>query len=292
MIALTASQYGAIARLADAEAGLHMPEARRSFASSRLQRRLRLLGLTDFDDYLALLRAPPPAGRDERRRMISALTTNVTEMYREPHHFATLAADLADRRRTSPGQPRRHAIWSAGCASGEEPLSIAATCRAVLGTRWAASVRILATDVDATVVERARARSDASDLPTPVSALPAGVPEPRWDPSQEDALVADLQAGIDYMRHNVLDPLPTSCRFDAIFCRNVTIYFGPAAQRTAHERLRERLRPGGMLALGHSEHYLGKRSDLLPLGRTTYRRPLPCPGEAVATVPTGESAWP
>lgn len=272
MIALQDGQYRELAALAERIAGLFLPESRRNFVASRLQRRLRHHGLLDFGPYLTLVRGPDPVGEAERRALISALTTNVTEVFREPHHFVLLAAHLASWSRQARNADGRFAIWSAGCASGEEPLSIAATCRAVLGTRWSTRVQILASDVDEAILDRARHRTDLSSLAARLSAMPVGIPRPGWIAARADGLLADLGGGIRYLCHNVLDPFPEPGQFQAIFCRNVTIYFGPAAQRAAHARLRARLACGGMLALGHSERLLGAAPDITSFGRTAYRR--------------------
>ncbi|WP_179379996.1 CheR family methyltransferase [Jannaschia marina] len=269
MIALRPDQYAALAAMAETEAGLHMPPAKRTFVTSRLQRRLRRTGLADFDAYLGLLNANDAAGRAERRHFVSALTTNVTGIYREPHHFDLLADRL--RAHLSVGRHPRFRVWSAGCSTGEEPLSIAAVCRTHLGPMWAHRCEILATDVDAEVIEAAGNRTPDAAL---MAALSRGPVPGDADPAvgTPERLFASLQSGIRYTVHNLLHPLEETLGFDAIFCRNVTIYFSPPAQTRVHANLRAQLRPGGLLALGHSERLRDGAGDLRPVGRTAFQR--------------------
>ncbi|WP_339639974.1 protein-glutamate O-methyltransferase CheR [Jannaschia helgolandensis] len=276
MIALADRSYRAIAAIVEREAGLYMPETKKTFLASRLQRRLRFHGLNDFETYVRLIGDPGAAGTTERRHLVSALTTNVTAIYREPHHFDLLARHLLDRRRQGVEAGGGLRIWSAGCSTGEEPLSIAAVCLHVFGPSWTNDAQIIATDVDLSVLETARTRDDSATLGpalAAVSSLPGG--RTRDLPQAPDHLLALLRGGITYRHHNLLDDLDLPGQFDVIFCRNVTIYFSAVVQKAVHERLRARLAPAGMLVLGHSERLLGDRPELVSAGRTTFRRPLP-----------------
>ncbi|MCK0166605.1 chemotaxis protein [Jannaschia sp. S6380] len=269
MIAIEPEEFARLARIAHDEAGLHMPQNKSSFVAARLQRRLRRLGMEGFGDYLRYLGSAEGGARREVRELVSALTTNVTGTYREAHHFELLATHLRRWERVAP-RHRSFLAWSAGCASGEEPLSIAATCHAVLGRSWAERVRILATDVDRAVLNRAQTVQETHALGQELLAGPVGSPR-QSDLLDPCAHVEALQAGITYMAHNVLRPLPVPGRFDAIFCRNVMIYFSAADQRNAQRLLRERLAPGGLLAIGHSERLTPDLSGLERVGRTAFR---------------------
>ena len=311
MIALQPRQYVGLAAIAEREAGLHMPESKMYFVASRLQRRLRATGLADFDAYLALLRRDGPEGRQEVQALVSALTTNVTEAFREAHHFEIFAAHLRARLLPSENAPtqaappvRRHRdfdvmphegssvrvrylAWSAGCSTGEEPLSMAAVCHAVLGHDWTRHIRILATDVDFAVLDAARDRRHDTALARQLQTLPPGICGPDRHPPLSDPIewMRSLHAGITVMRHNLLQELDLPGRFDAIFCRNVTIYFNREAQEKVHGSLCARLAPDGLLALGHSERLFVSEPGLVPAGRTAFRR-MPCvtetsPGKAL-----------
>ncbi|MEM9796613.1 MAG: protein-glutamate O-methyltransferase CheR [Pseudomonadota bacterium] len=267
MIELKADQLSRIAEIARGEAGLHLPATKAVFVASRLQRRLRATGVRDFDTYLTLASAHGPAGAKERMHMVSALTTNVTALYREAHHFHLLSDWLA--RVAQRGRPGKLFLWSAGCASGEEPLCMAATCRRVLGLHWRKRARILATDIDPETLATARERTQEDQAFT---RRLAAAPEAEAEASliADDQLIRNLQAGITYRQHNLLAEQPTEAPFDVIFCRNVTIYFDRDSQREAHGNLVRALNPGGLLALGHSERLIAEGTGLTLAGSTAY----------------------
>ncbi len=268
MIEMAPEQFRRLAEIAHREAGLHMPEAKQTFLAARLQKRLRHTGAKNFDAYLNIVSSTGPDGQTERSYMISALTTNVTNFYREPHHFALLAEFLIKHPPRSP-----MTIWSAGCSTGEEPLSIAATCRAVLGADWQKWTRVLASDVDQAVLSRARDRIPTPEATERLADFPDLGVDTRWHPDPNDQdLIPSLQSVIRYRQHNLLHALPGTDSFLVIFCRNVTIYFERSAQETVHKRLLDRLASGGLLALGHSERLLCPHEDIEFLGQTAYGR--------------------
>ncbi|PWJ15855.1 CheR family methyltransferase [Jannaschia seohaensis] len=265
MISLPDSAFRRLSSLALAEAGLDLQEGKQSFVASRLQKRLRATGAQDFEVYASLVEGSDPAAVEERQYLISALTTNVTSVFREPHHFALLARALKalDRGRSDPLR-----IWSAGCSTGEETLSMAMICRCVFGPAWIAHARILATDID--YISLSIAKSQFGD-PSLIVALQDGAAAAlgtRGDTPRVD--ISDLQAGITYLRHSLIEPLPVPRPFDIIFCRNVTIYFAADIQRTVQADLIDRLAPDGLLCLGHSERLLIEDSDLRLIGQTSY----------------------
>lgn len=279
MIPLAETQYAELAAIAEEDAGLYMPATKRSFVASRLQRRLRETGVEDFSAYLRLIKSEKTEGVSERQAFIAALTTNVTAVYREPHHFALLADHL--HKHAPKHGTGKYRIWSAGCSTGEEPLSIAAVCQAILGPSWIRIVEILATDVDQGVLSKARNQGTDDKLVADLMSLPESVLEKaRALPSRRRTLsVPELQEAIVYRQHNLLHTLDKTDPFHAIFCRNVTIYFGRSSQEAAQKSLRENLRPDGLLAIGHSEQLLGKDPSMMPAGRTAFRRTVPTTNE-------------
>ena len=280
MIPLRERQFRELAALAASEAGLHMPPSKQDFVASRLQRRLRQLGCPDFETYVDVLHSSAGDPGGERASFVSALTTNVTHAFREAHHFMLLREHLRAHRSTSGAKQRPYRIWSAGCSSGEEPLSIATICFAEFGPGWQAMAEILATDVDAAVLASARNRDDTEVLG---AALLEAVPQTRHiaraRPRDPAGFCQRLNAGIRYLRHNLLDDLPDARTFDTIFCRNVTIYFERRAQCLVQQRLAARLEPGGLLMIGHSERLALEGPDLSPAGRTAYRKAIASIGQ-------------
>lgn len=264
MIQMTDRQFQALADIARREAGLDFPPAKKTFLAARLQKRLRAARLSDVDAYLDLARRSDPDGLREREDLICALTTNVTSLWREPHHFALLADGLKRLRGAEPRGAGTIRIWSAGCASGAELLSIAATCRAIVGVNWARAVSILGTDVDRHVLAECAAKLDTSVLSDLAAGAPVAIDRAwRWNGALSRAVV--LQ------RHNVLGPPPGPAGFDMVFCRNVTIYFDRDCQEIAHRNLIKALRPDGLLFLGHSERLHDGVRSVTSIGRTAFR---------------------
>ncbi len=273
-VPMSDADFEAFARVIHAHTGIVINPSKRSMLVSRLSRRLRALGLHDFNAYRRLLEARE--GQDERRELISAITTNVTSFFREPAHFEALndlVPDLMSRAR----QGERVRIWSAGCSSGEEPYSIAMTLREAWPDIDAADVRILATDIDAEMVRKARRgvyqRPQAGQPMPPLLQRHA-----HPDASGSFAINPALKPLLRFEELNLLGPWPFKGMFDVIFCRNVVIYFDAATRQELWRRFAERLHPGGTLFVGHSERVdAGLDTLLAPSGVTQYRRCVPGP---------------
>lgn len=268
---LTETQFVAITQRIHRETGIVIGAAKRSMLIARLAHRLRYLGLTDFAAYLALLDAPDDKGEDERHALVSAITTNVTRFFREPHHFEALsemAPGLIARARAG-GRVR---IWSAGCSTGQEPYSIAATLIEKAPDIARYDLRILATDIDAKVIETARrgaydARAIAQDTPAQMRR------HLHLAPSGQAEVAPTLKELIRFEPLNLLGAWPFSGQFDILFCRNVVIYFDADTRHRLWRRFASRVVPDGQLFVGHSER-MDARLDpyFVPCGITRYRR--------------------
>lgn len=266
---ITDEEFSAITRRIHAETGIVIGDAKRSLLVARLSSRLDALRLPDFGAYARLLDSPD--GGDERRALVSAITTNVTRFFREPHHFEALAAmapHLLEKARSG----TRIRIWSAGCSTGQEAFSIAATLLEHAPGIDQCDTRILATDIDPHVIETARqGRYDARQI---------GPETPdyfrRFVRTQADGTVKAMQNLAGLIRFevlNLMDPWPFSGKFDIVFCRNVVIYFDPETRQRLWRRIAERIVPGGTLFIGHSERMDQDLATLYePAGITRYRR--------------------
>lgn len=264
------ADFEAFSRLIHQQTGIVINAAKRSMLVSRLSRRLRKLGLNDFAAYRGLLENE--TSLDERRELISVITTNVTSFFREPVHFDVLAGlvpHFVERTKTG----NRVRIWSAGCSSGEEPYSIAMT----LAEHWPGyaqcDVRILATDIDPEMVAYARrgtyTQQQVGDAPHTLVLKYAG----RKPDAPSHVMSADLHKMLRFEELNLLEDWPFNGKFDVIFCRNVVIYFDAPTRQKLWSRFAERLHPGGTLFIGHSERVDAELERYLePCGVTQYRR--------------------
>lgn len=258
-------EYGAIRGLLKAKTGIDLSDNKRALVYSRLYRRLRELELTSFSEYLDLVRAD----LDEGGRFVSALTTNVTDFFREGYHFdalRTLAPELARTR-------EKLTVWSSACSTGEEPWSIAVTLSCLpTPVKW----RMLATDIDAQVLQTAR------EGIYPVERI-RNVPKelvPRCfvrDPLNFKVKVRDeLRGPVSFGQLNLLEPWPMRGLFDVIFCRNVLIYFDTEARRRVVQTFAKKLTKRGYLLLGHTESLINLSTafELVHLERDmVYRKP-------------------
>lgn len=268
--------FNAIAALAYEESGLTLVPEKSAMVQSRLRHRLHALGIEDFDQYSDFVRSE--AGRLERRQLISALTTNVSQFFRETHHFDEMCRVVAARL-PALRAGGRFRIWSAGCSNGQEPLSAAIALIEEMPELVHLDLRILATDIDNQVISSARTGTYTRRQ---MSGLPGAIVQ-RYFTSQtqfggEETFKASPKL-LSMIRHNelnLLGPWPMKHSFDVIFCRNVVIYFDLETQEKLWPRYRETLVPGGLLFLGHSERIVEPAAHQFDfVGPTTYRKAEP-----------------
>lgn len=264
------SDFAFIATTLYEDAGISLPASKANLVYSRLAKRLRALGLESFRDYCELVGSEE--GTDERTQMIAALTTNVTRFFREPHHFDHLRRKLVEPLAPEIKQGRRLRIWSAGCSSGQEPYSIALTLLSLLPDARAYDMRILATDINPLVLETGRKATYPAEE---VVSVPADMRKSWMEPTGTGTLRLDEapRGLVSFRPLNLIGSWPMKGPFDAVFCRNVVIYFDEKTQMRLLTRIASLLRPGGYLYLGHSERMVGPAEALFRLdGTTTYRK--------------------
>lgn len=252
------------------DTGIRLGDSKRELVYGRVTRRLRALGLDSFSAYRALLEQDD--GR-EREALRSAITTKLTAFNRERHHFDYLRDQLL-RPWVEAGARERLRIWSAGCASGEEPYSIAMTIAACVPHWQGRDIRILATDIDAAVLEYARAAvyTQAQVARVPPADLERHFTRLPQDGGVRYRLRPQLAALVTLRQLNLVDELPMHGPLDAIFCRNVAIYFDRETQRRMYARFARLQRPGDLLFVGHSESLYRVTDDYALIGKTIYRR--------------------
>lgn len=263
--------FYALRQLVREVTGINLSEQKRELVYGRLARRLRALNLRSFREYRQRLAQDDGT---ELVQLCNAITTNLTAFFREAHHFEHLKNEVLAPLVQHPPASRRVRIWSAGCSSGEEAYSLAMSVIEAVPDleRW--DIRILATDLDSDVVEKARRgiytaerlqnlspeRRERFFEPYPAAREPSFRVRPH---------VARL---LTVKQLNLMHPFPMRGPFDAIFCRNVIIYFDKETQRDLVARLSRLQRPGDLLYLGHSETLFKVSTDYELIGRTIYRR--------------------
>ena len=246
-------------------AGIALSPAKYEMVYGRLSRRLRASGDRTFAQYLARLER----SRAEREMFVNALTTNLTSFFREAHHFDMLAEQL---RRISERRTAR--IWCCAASTGEEPYSLAMTACETFDT-LTPPVQIIASDIDTAVLAQAAAgvfRADSLDR------LSVDRRERFFSSAgaaERGAMMVrpELHRLVSFRQINLLDPVwPVQGGLDAIFCRNVMIYFDRTTQHGILKRFAPLLRADGQLFAGHSESFPQAADILRARGRTVYVR--------------------
>ncbi|WP_231592774.1 CheR family methyltransferase [Pelagovum pacificum] len=264
------SEFAAIADLARRNFGLDLQPAKRPLVYSRLSRRLRALKLGSFSQYLSLL--DKPGSEVEQMEMLSALTTNVTHFFREDHHFEQFRKEVLPNAIARAKQGGRVRFWSAGCSAGQEPYSIAFSLLDAMPDAADYDIKILATDVDPTILARARQGDYGEDE---IQSLKDRFRKQYTcrATGERYAISGAVKELISFAELNLVREWPISGPFQAIFCRNVAIYFGKDTQMQLWSRFVPVLEPGALLFIGHSERITGPASsDLQSAGITSYRR--------------------
>jgi chemotaxis protein methyltransferase CheR len=253
--------------------GIALGEQKRQLVQGRLLRRLRALGMKEFSSYCDLLRRDP---NSELGELASVISTNVTSFFREVHHYDFLIEKLLpqwleQKRR----QGDRLRIWSAGCSTGEEPYAMAMVLAEALERHGGnIDAKILATDLSPQALEGAREGVYTLDKLGGVSAER----QRRWflrgEGSYEGLACVHprLRELVSIQPLNLLHNWPMQGPFDAIFCRNVVIYFDKPTKQRLFQRYADILVPQGYLFLGHSESMHGLNDDFELIGRTIYRK--------------------
>ena len=259
---LTPVDFDIISELMRSTCGVSLHDGKKALVSSRLEKLVRRYGFDSFTAYVQFIshrRAGP-----EFTEFVDTLTTNHSGFWREPEHFAFLRQSIL------PGQRNRIRIWSAACATGEEPYTIA-MCALEAGVQ---NCSITASDISRAAISSAmRGEYEQSKI----APLPLGWPGRYFLPVGKDhpgmwSVAAPVRSVVGFTPINLLQPFAHLGHFDVIFCRNVMIYFEQATRDRLVEMLVARLSSGGYLFTGHSETLLRLPDGLGYVQPATYRK--------------------
>ncbi|WDD95976.1 chemotaxis protein CheR [Burkholderia sp. FERM BP-3421] len=260
----TTADFSRIRALIHQRAGISLSEHKRDMAYSRLARRLRARGLDSFRHYLDLLEQEDDPV--EWEAFTNALTTNLTAFFREAHHFPLLAEFV--KRREAPVS-----VWCSAASTGEEPYSIAITLIEALGDSAARSATVFATDLDTQVLAKAESGIYTFDQVKHLSPerLKRFFLKGTGAQAGRVKVRPELRAMIRFEQLNLTDAdYGIAKPFDAIFCRNVMIYFDKPTQGQVLSRFEPLVKPGGLLFAGHSENFTYVTQAFRLRGQTVY----------------------
>lgn len=273
---LAEDQFRRLASVIHSRFGIKMPPEKRPLLESRLQKRLCALELEGFDEYIEYL-----FSRDhfdtELLSLQDIVTTNKTEFFREADHLDYLrnvvAPAVYERFGAGAGAPMR--VWSAGCATGEEPYSIAMVLEE-LSARWAPlDYSILATDLSGEALDHARHAVYAQERIEPIpQRLRKRFLMRSKNPSRKQVrIVPQLRQKVKFAQLNFKQTTRYLAeQMDIVFCRNVIIYFDDRTKQEIVGRICENLRSGGYLFMGHSETLYGMKVPLRQAAPTIYQK--------------------
>ena len=270
-LALSDREFERIKQRVYRVAGISLSDAKRTLVVSRLLKLVKALNLPSFDAYADYLER---GGTDkDAQDFVNALTTNLTRFYREDHHFEHLqhhiATLMSERPRVAAGGKPRLRIWSAGCSTGQEPYTIAVSLLAAFPDlkRW--DFKILATDIDTNVIAKAALGTYPISELSGLSAERAALFERSADGNiRVPAAAREL---ISFKPLNLIEAWPMKGPFDAIFCRNVAIYFDKPTQGQVFSRFGTMIAPDGFLYIGHSENLGTVSANFRLVGKTIYQ---------------------
>ncbi|MBF0414481.1 MAG: chemotaxis protein CheR [Magnetococcales bacterium] len=276
---LSDKDFNRLAKFIQSECGIQMPPSKKSLVTARLQKRLRLLKMDSFTEYVDWVLDPSAAGQ-ELINFIDIITTNKTDFFREPGHFDYMTKEALPEllRRQQAGLRRPVQIWSAPCSTGEEPYTMA-----IVLLEFAANQRltpykaqILGTDLSTRALKHAQ---DAIYDMDRVATLPTAIKKKYMlrgrDPAKPKVRMGqELRQMVRFQHLNFMDATYNVTQtMDIIFCRNCLIYFDRPTTEAIVNKLCRHLAPEGYFFVGHSETLNNLKVPLVQVAPTIYQRP-------------------
>ena len=265
------NEFRKLSQYIESEVGIKLPPIKRSLLESRLQKRLKVLHISSFKQYVDYV-FNNPEGVDEVLSMIDAVTTNKTDFMREAAHFEymvhTALPELAKSRTTIN-------LWSAACSSGQEPYNMAMFMEEYNSRSRFISYKVTATDISESSLAKARrAVYQMKDIDVVSEAFKKKYfLRSRNASSTEVRIKPIIREKVRFQSINLMkENYGLDSKYDIVFCRNVLIYFNKENQSHVIKKISQHMNPGGYLFLGHSESLAGMREFLTAVGSSVYRK--------------------
>jgi chemotaxis protein methyltransferase CheR len=277
MCTMSEKDFARLSEFIQTSCGIHLPPIKKTMMEGRLRKRLQALGIDSFDQYCRYLFSSGDAALEvEYIHLIDAVTTNKTDFFREPDHFEYLTQRaLPELVECGLGMQEKLNLWSAGCATGEEPYTLAMVLSEFAEGHPGFGFSILATDVSTAVLKKARSGIYDHQKAAPIPMMFRRKYLLRSKDKERGLvrIVPALRASVRFARLNFMEE-----RYGirepiwVVFCRNVIIYFDRTTQEKLLNRILHHVRPGGYLFMGHSESLHGMNLPLAQAAPTIYRR--------------------
>ncbi len=273
-LSISAHNFTRLCKLIYDEAGICLGPEKKTMLEARIKRRLKALDLTSYAEYCDYLFGRQGL-KEEIVHLIDVVTTNKTDFFREPGHFNFLVDRALPEFVSRQDYGKQFLIWSAGCSTGEEPYTLAILLSEYALAHAGFRFRVLATDISTTVLAKAGLGVYSSEA---AEAVPAMLRKKYFLRSRNrDAnrvrVIPELRRLVEFRRINFMDSsFGFSDKADAVFCRNVIIYFDRPTQESILRKLCHHLLPGGYMFVGHSETLHDMDLPLAPIAPALYRR--------------------
>lgn len=271
---LSARDFARLSELIYTRAGINLGPEKKTMVEVRLKRRLRSLNMPSYRDYCEFIFSRKGL-QDELVYLIDVITTNKTDFFREPAHFDFLRQRALPELCEKAVGARPLMVWSAGCSSGEEPYTLALVLSEYAGMHPGFRFSILATDISTTVLEKARlgVYTEECVSPIPLALRQKYLLRSRGGESSRVRIAPELRRTVEFRRLNFMDAdYGVTDKVDAIFCRNVLIYFDRSTQQAILRKLIAHLVPDGYLFVGHSETLHDMSLPVFPVAPALYRK--------------------
>lgn len=273
LVRMSLGDFNRLSKFIRERYGVNLPPAKKFLLESRLQSRLKTLGLERFHDYCDWVLSAE-GHKAEGAHMMDLVTTNKTDFFREPHHFEFLQNYILPEFSQS-GSARNVKAWSAGCSTGEEPYTLAMVLDHYSEVHNLPNFSVFATDISNQVLEAAKLgvyREDqVADIPVAFRQKYLLKSKDRLKPSVR--ITQQIRSRVQFDRLNLMqENYNCGSDFDIIFCRNVLIYFDKPTQELVIRKLSSHLRRGGFFFLGHSESTMNMNVALKQLRPTIFEK--------------------
>ncbi len=265
---ISKAEFEALSELVYREIGIHLAEHKIMLVRSRLSKRLRILGLNSFKEYMEHLKGD--SSGEEMIMLINEISTNVTSFFREPSQWDFLEKEI-HKYETKEKKVLR--IWSAACSSGQEPYTIAIFLLSILKNPKEWDIKILATDISENILKKAIEGCYSS---AEIGALPKNMLLKFFDKKSVSTkqgtetfyeIKLFVKSMITFRSFNLVygDYAKIPPKFDMIFCRNVMIYFDKETKEGVVKNLSSKIPKDGYFFIGHSESLVTMKDGILKL---------------------------
>ena len=257
--------------------GIFLAPHKKIMVQSRLNARLRALGIKDYVEYVNKLKREPSFSEKEIPEIVNKITTNKTDFFRENHHFLFLKDEYFPKFEEESKQTgnKNLRIWCSASSTGEEPYSIAITCQEYFQNKPSYHIKIYASDIDTNVLETAKQGKYKSER---LATVTDSMKRKYFTESKDEKATyftanQNLKSILEFRKLNLLEqPYAFSEKFDLVFCRNVIIYFDKQTQKKIFAGFEQVMKPHSYLILGHSETMFGISDAFKFLGHTIYQK--------------------